>query len=95
MTQKVAAPLKRKKKSHSRKNMTEAEKKTAENVEKYPGLLKIIEEKMKNEKEKGTTMILQKYPGISEKIKEKMKAEKLHPWVKEFAGIISKGKNEN
>lgn len=36
---------------------------------------------------------LEKYPDLLEKIEEKMKSEKLHPWVKEFAGIINKGKD--
>ena len=48
MTQKVAVPLKRKNKSRSRKNMTDAEKKTAEILKKYPDLLERIAEKMKN-----------------------------------------------
>lgn len=93
MTQKVAAPLKRKKKSHLRKNMTEAKKRSSEVVEKYPGLLKIIEEKMQKNREKSTAMILKKYPNIMEKIEEKMKTQELHPWVKEFAGIMNKEKD--
>lgn len=46
MSQKLAAPNKRKRKSHSRKNMTEAEKKTAEILVKYPDLLERIAKKM-------------------------------------------------
>ena len=50
---------------------------------------------MKNQKEKSESRILEKYPDILEKIEKKMKTEELHPWVREFAGIISKGKNKN
>jgi len=95
MAQKVAFPLKRKKVTDSRKNRKKSEKKNAEIAEKYPGLLEIIEKKMKNQKEKSESRILEKYPDILEKIEKKMKTEELHPWVREFAGIISKGKNKN
>lgn len=91
MTQKVATPLKRK--NYKRKNKAETEKRSSEVVEKYPGLLKIIEEKMQKNREKSTAMILKKYPNIMEKIEEKMKTQELHPWVKEFAGIMNKEKD--
>lgn len=83
-----------KRKNHKRKNKTEAEIKSSEVVEKYPGLLKIIEEKMSKNREKSTARILKKYPNIMERIEEKMKTQELHPWVKEISGIIHKGKDE-
>lgn len=95
MEQKTAFTIKRKRVTDSREKGKKIEKKTENNIEKYPDLLQIIEEKMKTEKQKRTAKILEKYPGILQKIKEKMKTEKLHPWVKEFAGIISIEKNED
>ena len=95
MAQKVAFPLKRKKVTDSRKNRKKSEKKTAEIAKKYPGLLEKNEKKMKNQKEKSESRILEKYRDILEKIEKKMKTEELHLWVREFAGIISKEKNEN
>ena len=91
MTEKTISSLKRKKVTDSRKNR----KKLNKTLKKYPGLVETIEEKMKAKKEKGTAKMLEKYPDILEKIEKKMKAEKLHPWVKEFAGIINRGKDEN
>ena len=91
MTEKTISSLKRKKVTDSGKNR----KKINKTITKYPGLLEIIEGKMKGEKEKGTAIMLEKYPAILEKIEKKMKAEKLHPWVKEFAGISNIGKDEN
>jgi flagellar motility protein MotE (MotC chaperone) len=90
MAQKAAFSLKRKRVTGSRKKL---EKKADNTVGKYPGLTEIIEEKMNNKKEKDSAKILERYPDLLEKIEKKMKTEKLHPWVKEFAGIINKGKH--
>ncbi len=92
MAQKTTSILRSKKASIARKDRKKIEK-TQNNNEKYPDLLKIMEEKMKKKNEKSTAKILEKYPDLLEKIEEKMKSEKLHPWVKEFAGIINKGKD--
>jgi spore cortex formation protein SpoVR/YcgB (stage V sporulation) len=94
MAQKTTSILRSKKASIARKDRKKIEK-TQNNKEKYPGLLKIMEEKMKKKNEKSTAKILEKYPDLLEKIEQKMKSEKLHPWVKEFAGIINKGKDED
>jgi len=50
MTQKIAAPLKRKKKIRARKNMTEADKNLTKILDEFPDILERIAEKMKTEK---------------------------------------------
>lgn len=90
MEQKTKSSIKRKRVTRSGKEKKEKDKP----AEKYPGLCDIIEDKMQKDNEKGRAMVLEKYPDILEKIKEKMKTEKLHPWVKEFAGIVNTGKTK-
>lgn len=51
----------------------------------------------KNAKEKGTSMskMIDDYLDLLQRIDKQLSKEKLHPFVKEFGGLVNTGKNED